>query len=176
MKDQVKIVLIGMPGSGKSTLGKDIAKKLGFKIYDLDDLIVKREGTSIPKIFMEKGEGYFRRLETNVLSDLLDKEEAFVLSTGGGAPCYNENMDLINQKGVSVFLDVSLEQILERLTKGEVAKRPLFQGLETGEITLKLQDMLSERISYYEKAKIKLSGDDISTELLISELLIFFKS
>ncbi|MBD8490363.1 shikimate kinase [Echinicola sp. CAU 1574] len=171
-----KIVLIGMPGCGKSTLGKQVAKQLNFDFYDLDEEIVKTEGLEIPKIFLNKGEGYFRNLETKVLQDLLSIDRSFVLSTGGGAPCFNDNMDLINDSGISVFLDVNLDQILQRLTKNEVEKRPMFQGLDTGEIILKLQNLLAERGVFYDKAKIKLSGDDISTEHLISELMSYFKS
>lgn len=171
-----KIVLVGMPGCGKTTLGKAVARQLNFKFYDLDDLIVKNKGMSIPDIFIKHGEGYFRKLESRILAEMLEQEESFVLSTGGGAPCFNDNMDVINEKGISVFLDVSLEHILERLTNYEVEKRPMFQGLDTGEITLKLQDLMAGRITYYDRAKIKLSGEDISTELLISELLSYFRS
>ncbi|GAB3646696.1 shikimate kinase [Echinicola sediminis] len=171
-----KIVLVGMPGSGKSTLGKMSAKQLKFDFYDLDEEIVKEEGMEIPQIFMKKGEGYFRKLETKVLNQLLDRDSSFLLSTGGGAPCFNENMELINEKGISVFLEVSLSQILDRLTKAEAEKRPMFQGLDAGEIMLKLQNLMADRVGYYEKAKIKLSGDDISTEHLISELMSFFRN
>ncbi|AGA76437.1 shikimate kinase [Echinicola vietnamensis] len=176
MNNSAKIVLVGMPGSGKSTLGKTLAGQLGFDFYDLDEEIVKEEGRSIPAIFMENGEGYFRRTETRVIEKLLQIDSAFVLSTGGGAPCFNDNMTLINRHGISVFLNVSIEQLLLRLTKNEADKRPMFQGLDTGEIRLKLQDLLADREVYYEQSKIMLSGDDISTEHLISELMSFFRN
>lgn len=171
-----KIILVGLPGSGKSTLGKALAVQLGFSFYDLDELIEQQEGMSVADIFFEKGEGYFRQAETRALEKNLNTKEASILATGGGAPCFNNNMDRINQYGISVFLDVPFGQILSRLTSGEVELRPLFHGLDTGEITAKLKDLYALRVHYYDQAKIKLSGEDISTELLISELMSFFRN
>lgn len=175
MIDPRKIVLVGMPGSGKSTLGKELATSLHVPFYDLDDLIEEKEGKKIAALFPEKGEGYFRKLETVVLSEMLGRDEAFVLATGGGAPCYNDNMELINSLGVSVFLDVPLNHILERLTQTQVELRPLFSGMDTSEIVLKLKNMYVERCAFYEKAKIKLRGEDISPELLISSWMPLLK-
>ncbi len=171
-----KIILVGLPGSGKSTLGKELAGQLRFSFYDLDDLIEEKERMSIADIFNVKGEGYFRDLESLVLEENLRGEEAFILATGGGAPCFNDNMDKINQFGISIFLDVPMDQIMTRLTTGEIELRPLFQGLDTGEIIVKLKSLYASRIQYYDQAKIKLSGEDISTELLMSELMTFFRN
>ena len=174
--NNVKIVLVGLPGSGKSTLGEELADQLGFPFYDLDDLIVQQERKSIPEIFYERGEGYFRQAETRALERQLEMDEGMILATGGGAPCFNDNMDRINQKAVSVFLDVPMHEIIQRMTANEVALRPLFQGLDAGEISAKLTDLYTARVSYYDQAKIKLSGEDISTELLISELMALFRN
>lgn len=164
-----------MPGSGKSTLGLELADQLGFSFYDLDTLIEQRENAEIAEIFSNRGEGYFRKLESNVLKDTLFRNESFVLATGGGAPCFNDNMNLINEHGLSVYLDVPLNHILNRLTSSKIEVRPLFAGLDTGEIILKLKNMYFERQKYYEKATLKLSGEDISTELLISEWMRILK-
>ncbi|SEJ37021.1 shikimate kinase [Cyclobacterium xiamenense] len=176
MIDPKKIVLVGMPGSGKSTLGRVLAGKLNFPFYDLDDLIEEKEGKKIARIFAEKGEGYFRKLESSVLSERLAGGEAFVLATGGGAPCYNENMQRINSKGVSVFLDVPLNHILQRLTQTALDIRPLFSGMDTSEIILKLKNMYVERSPFYEQAKIKLRGEDISPELVIASWMPLLKA
>lgn len=165
-----------MPGSGKSTLGKALAEQLNFPFYDLDDLIEHQEGISVADIFHQKGEGYFRSLESNILEKKIWAEESFILATGGGTPCYNDNMEKINQQAISVFLDIPLTQIISRFTSSEIKMRPLFHGLDTGEITVKLKNLYVDRIHFYDQAKIKLSGEDVSTELLMSELMSFFRN
>ncbi|MFD2037691.1 shikimate kinase [Belliella marina] len=176
MRNPLKIVLVGMPGSGKSTFGRKLAKELNFAFIDLDHLIENEEGREIKDIFTNEGEGVFRQLETKYLNIALDNVEGFVLSTGGGTPCFNDNMDLINQKGVSVYLDVPINEIFRRFSMDMAGDRPMFAGLSSGEITLKLKDLLASREQYYDQAKIKLSGEDIPTELLVSELLTFFRN
>jgi shikimate kinase len=175
MNPKSKIVLVGMPGSGKSTLGKAAASQFNLDFFDLDDCIEKEAGTKITTIFEQRGEGYFRRLEAQVLEQMLKLDQGFVLATGGGAPCYHQNMKLINRHAVSVYLEVPLNVILDRLTGAQVEKRPLFYGLDTSEIILKLKSMYEDRSPFYEKAKIKLSGEDISTELLVSEWMAHLK-
>lgn len=176
MKTPLKIVLVGLPGSGKSTFGEILAWQLNFTFIDLDQLIEKSTGKKISEIFQEEGEGKFRKLETEYLNQVLEGIEGFVLSTGGGTPCFNDNMELINQKAVSVYLDVSLNELFKRLYKDRLHNRPLFAGLDEGELILKLKNLLADRGFFYDQAKIKLSGEDISTEHLISELMTIFKS
>jgi len=174
MRTPLKIILVGMPGSGKSTFGKKLAKDLNFVFIDLDMLIEKEMDKKISEIFQEQGEGAFRELETKYLEKVLAGMEGFVLSTGGGTPCFNDNMDLINKQGISVFLDVPLEEINIRLQRDQAGKRPLFAGLDEGEIILKLKNLMAIRAPYYEQAKIKLRGEDFSTELLMSKLIGIF--
>ncbi len=176
MSIPVKIVLVGLPGSGKSTFGRTLANQLNLEYVDLDFYIEKQSGKKIRDIFQEEGEGVFRELETARLHEILENTEGFVLSTGGGTPCYNDNMDYINQYSISVYLEVSLSEILNRLHNDELTKRPLFSGLDEGEVILKLKNLLAERGPHYNQAKIKLSGEDISTEHLTSELMNFFKN
>lgn len=176
MKDQLKVVLIGLPGSGKSTFGKTLAQSLKFPYYDLDQLIEERFEMKIPDIFARFGEGKFRVWETETLDWILAKKEAYVLSSGGGCPCFHDNMELINKHGISVYLDVPLEEIASRLGSGKIQNRPMFQGLDQGEMTLKLKSLLVQRFYFYDQAKIKLSGEDFSAELLVSELISLLKS
>lgn len=176
MRAPLKIVLVGLPGAGKSTFGRQLARQLNFTFIDLDHLIEQETGKKISEIFEEEGEGRFRELESQYLSEVLEGIEGFVLSTGGGTPCFNDNMELINEKSVSVYLEVSLEELLRRLSKDQLGKRPMFAGLGQGEVILKLKNLLAAREGYYLQSKIKLSGDDLSTEHLMSELMAYFRS
>ena len=176
MNKQLKVVLVGLPGSGKSTFGKQLAKEMDFPFLDLDQLIEERYQLKIAEIFSLHGEGKFREWETLVLEDTLKQDLAFVLASGGGTPCFNDNMDLINSQGVSVYLDVPLASISHRLQSSTVEQRPLFQGLDQGEITLKLKSLVVTREYFYSQAKIKLSGEDFSAELLLAELILNLKN
>jgi shikimate kinase len=173
---QLKVVLVGLPGSGKSTFGKQLAKELSFPFLDLDKLIEERYQLKIAEIFSLHGEGKFREWETLVLEETLNQDRAFVLASGGGTPCFNDNMELINSQGVSVYLDVPLAAITRRLQSSTAEQRPLFHSLEQGEITLKLKSLVVTREYFYNQAKIKLSGEDFSAELLLVELISRLKS
>lgn len=176
MSKSLKVVLIGLPGCGKSTFGRQLAQQLRFPYLDLDQQIEEKNQIKIPEIFSIHGEGKFREMETEALIELLGRDASFVLAAGGGAPCFNDNMDLINEKSVSVYLDVPLDTISERLRASKVQNRPMFFNLDQGEITLKLKSLLAQREYFYDQAKIKLTGDDFSTELLMYELINQLKS
>lgn len=176
MSKNLKVVLVGLPGSGKSTFGRQLAQELGFPYLDLDQVIEEKYQNKIPEIFSIYGEGKFREWESKTLEELLDRDQPFVLASGGGAPCFNDNMELINSKAISVYLDVPLKSISRRLQSSKVQNRPMFQGLDQGEITLKLKSLLVSRESFYNQAKIKLSGEDFSAELLMYELINLLKS
>lgn len=176
MGKDLKIVLVGLPGSGKSTFGKQLASVLQVPYYDLDSLIEARFQMKISDIFSQYGEGKFRTWETEVLRDLLSRDDSYVLASGGGCPCFNDNMKSINEKAVSVYLDVPLEEISIRLGLAKAQNRPMFSGLDQGEITLKLKSLLVERDYFYRQAKLKLSGEDFSAELLVSEFIHLLKN
>ncbi|GAA0879057.1 shikimate kinase [Algoriphagus jejuensis] len=171
MSKNLKVVLVGLPGSGKSTFGRQLALELNFPFLDLDQQLEEKFQMKIPEIFSRHGEGKFREWETETLTELLQRDSSFVLATGGGAPCFNDNMDLINESSISVYLDVPLESISNRLRVSKVQNRPMFHGLDQGEITLKLKSLWAERNYYYSQAKIKLNGEDFSAELLMYELI-----
>lgn len=146
------IYLVGMPGSGKTTLGKKLSNTLEYDFVDLDSLIQQNEGMSIEQIFEEKGEEFFREIERLYLQST-NKLSKTIISTGGGTPYYFDNMDWINQHGLSIFLDISIEQLTQRILQNPT-KRPLFKGLSDSEIHEKLLNLMEIRNPYYLKSRL----------------------
>lgn len=157
----MKIFLIGMPGSGKSTIGRKVADSLSLPFIDLDQLIEQREGKSIPEIFSNQGEDYFRERESAILRELSSNDENYVMATGGGAPCFHSNIDVLNQSGLTVFLDVDVEILLDRVS--HALNRPLL-GDKSNQHA-RLQQLYESRREYYLKAKISLRNPDAGSVL-----------
>ena len=145
-----RIYLIGLPGSGKTSLGRELAKALSYSFVDLDDLIIKEHG-SIKEIFRAKGEIYFRKIEREALMLTLLKEKV-VVACGGGTPCYFNNMDWMKWNGKTVYLKRSIEAII-RVNGLNLGLRPMFLGLEEGEIRCKIEDLLDERGNFYHNSE-----------------------
>jgi len=147
-----RVFLWGMPGSGKSTLGRKLASKLNWEFVDLDELIVEHAGKSIPEIFEESGESGFREMESEVLATVLGNVFA-VISTGGGAPCFLNNAEKMNASGLSVLLDVPMGMLAHRLSHAKEV-RPLVSGTDKEELLQKLETMYADRASAYNKAHL----------------------
>ncbi|MTI31865.1 shikimate kinase [Xanthovirga aplysinae] len=162
--------LTGMPGSGKSTLGRRLAKHLSLDFIDLDVEIVKREGQSINQIFAEEGEAYFREQEKEALFKVCRNPNEFVLSTGGGAPCFFENMDFIKGQGLTLFLNVSPEELCRRMWSKGQSNRPLLKGLTKEKLTSNLREKLEDRLPFYTKAHLEIKGDSISLEEILERI------
>ncbi|MCL4137402.1 UNVERIFIED_CONTAM: hypothetical protein GTU68_026081 [Idotea baltica] len=114
----MKIVLLGYMASGKSSIGKKLSKRLAMNFIDLDDYIIEKEKLSISEIFETKGEIYFRLIENRYLKEILQNNHNFILSLGGGTPCYANNMELINKENVtSIYLQGSVSTMVKRLIK-----------------------------------------------------------
>jgi len=116
-----------MPGCGKTTIGEKLAEKLQFTFIDMDKWIEEETGKSITQIFEEEGEEKFREMETNILRNLVKDDRLLVISTGGGAPCFSGNMELINSIGKSFYLKTPIYKLLENL-KTTSDSRPLLRG------------------------------------------------
>ncbi|UXP33651.1 shikimate kinase [Reichenbachiella agarivorans] len=146
-----KIFLVGMPGSGKSTFGKLLADQLGRQFFDLDEQIEKMSGMSIPDIFEDAGEDQFRMFETYALSMITQLNEPALIATGGGAPCFNGNMDFMNQSGCTIFLDTPLKTIIERVTKDRET-RPLVKKMAKSDVTADMTSLYERRLKFYQQA------------------------
>ena len=163
-----KIFLIGMMGSGKTFWTKKIAKWIKSAGYDLDDLIEMTEEKTIAEIFDEDGEEYFRKSEAKILRWFKEKKK-FVLATGGGTPCFMENMAWMKKEGIVIWLDESVEILVQRLL-AEKAHRPLIANLSDEAITNFIQQKLVERHAFYQQANYRLSSDQI-TEAGLKKLI-----
>ncbi len=120
-----RIFLVGLPASGKSSFAKKLAEEIGLPFLDLDNEIVASSGCSIPEIFKSQGEDHFRVLERDQLRKVIAENDQFVLATGGGTPCFFDNMDNMNANGTTIYLNASLEKIKGRLKDDET--RPLMK-------------------------------------------------
>lgn len=148
----MKYFLVGYMACGKTRRGKVMAEELGIRFIDLDDYIVAREHRTIAQIFAEDGEVRFRQLETRYLQEICELYEDFVLSTGGGAPCFNDNMAYMNEQGQTIFLNTDIDTIVERLIRGK-HKRPMVSQLENGEIREFVNRHIQERLPFYHQAR-----------------------
>lgn len=152
----MKLYLIGMPGSGKTTLGRQLAEELMLSFVDLDKEIEKREGKSVPQIFSEDGEDHFRQVESALLHEWAASTRGFVMATGGGAPCFYNGMDTILKSGFSIFLDVPVSELLARLDRK--SDRPLLQSTDAKEKEEKITTLSSIRRPIYTRANVTLQN------------------
>lgn len=158
------IFFIGMPSSGKSTLGKRIADALHYRFVDTDKIIVREEGRSVAEIFAQSGEAYFRETERRVLRTIRPGG-SLVVSTGGGMPCFHENMEYINATGISVFLDVPVEVLVRRMLAHAHEDRPL-NSPKDPELFANLTQRYQTRLPIYSQANITISGETTEDEVL----------
>lgn len=171
MKNQnSKVVLLGYMTSGKSTIGKALANRFGMEFFDLDEEISNQVGMEIPSIFSEKGELFFRKKESEVLSNLLQSENQFVLSLGGGTPCYGNNITLVNQSTPnSFYLKLSIPNLVKRISK-EKHLRPLVAAIPDHELPEFIGKHLFERTPFYTKANNTIFCDGKTIDEIILEI------
>lgn len=155
----IRIFLTGYMGAGKTTLGKAFARKLNIPFVDLDWYMEERFHKTVSELFAERGEAGFRELERAMLHEVGAFEDV-VISTGGGAPCFFDNMDFMNRNGITVFLDVHPNVLFRRL---RVAKhqRPILQGKQDDELKAFIVQALEKRIPFYSQAKYVFSADEL---------------
>ncbi|MDR2286287.1 MAG: AAA family ATPase [Prevotellaceae bacterium] len=161
------VILVGMPGSGKSSLGFILAKLMKRPFVDTDYYIIKREKKSIAEIFDEQGEDNFRKLERQTLLKII-RHNPSVISTGGGMPCFYDNMDVMNEFAVTVYLEVTPEILFEHLKNNK--KRPLVRDKTPEDLMDYINTSLEQRKQYYEKACISVQAYDITPTQLAMNL------
>ena len=166
------IFLIGMPSSGKSTLGRQLAKRLDYQFVDTDDLIENQEISTVSDIFKYKGEDYFRLIENTILKKIQPNQK-LIVATGGGMPCFHGGMDFIKANGTSIFLNVPPEDLLKRIQKSDANNRPLINKMTSQEELLaSIKKRYEDRMQFYEKADIQIDGSiDVDQILWLLEEL-----
>ncbi|SKB70858.1 shikimate kinase [Soonwooa buanensis] len=164
------ISLIGYMGSGKSHISKLLSQKINFKLIDLDQQIILKHQKKISEIFAERGEIFFRKEEKSILEEILKLDDNIVLSLGGGTPVYYNNMELINQKSKSVFLQASVGTLAERLLR-QKAKRPLIARLSDEELPEFIAKHLFERNTFYSQANFTINTNNKSPEEIVDEII-----
>ena len=166
----MQIVLLGYMASGKSSIGKRLAKSLNISFIDLDDYIIDKENQSIANIFSSKGEIYFRQIEHLYLKEILEKKKNVILSLGGGTPCYANNMELIkNSEAISIYLQGNVTTLAARLIKKK-ANRPLVSSLSDDQIPEFVAKHLFERRAFYELAEITFKIDQKKKKEVAKEI------
>lgn len=157
-----RIFLIGYMGAGKTTVGKILAERLALSFIDLDHYIESRYHQTIGQIFTEKGEDGFRQIERKMLREVADFENVLI-STGGGIPCFYDNIEFMNKTGITVYLKVSVEELAARL-EGCKGTRPVLQGRSGEELKTFIAQNLEKRTPFYSQATIVYDAELMDTE------------
>lgn len=165
----MRIYLVGYMGCGKSTIGRKVADLLGISFADLDKYIEERYFKSVPAIFLEEGEKGFREKEHNSLLEVSQFED-IVISTGGGTPCFFNNMEVMNSNGVTVYIAPDTDILATRLIKSKT-ERPLIVGKSREELIMFINDALEKRTPFYERSKIIIRGENnLDPQLVIDKI------
>ncbi|HET9429659.1 MAG TPA: shikimate kinase [Chitinophagaceae bacterium] len=165
----MKIFLIGFMGSGKTHWGRALSLKLSIPFFDLDEQVVEQERKPISEIFAEKGEEYFRLLEKDTMHIITESHDSFVMATGGGTPCYFNNIEYMNRAGTTVWINTPLDSLFQRLI-GEKEKRPLIKGLTDDQLRGFIIKKFGDRKIYYEQADVMIDEEPLLLDKLIEKI------
>ena len=160
-----KIYLVGYMGAGKTTAARRLAHRLGWEVADTDALFEEKYRISVDDFFHKYDEALYRKLESQVLKETENLENT-VISTGGGTACYFDNMEWMNQHGMTIFLRISEKAVIDRLLHAK-RKRPLSSGKTEAELTEFVQQHYTSRLPFYEQAKITVKSENLDLENLI---------
>lgn len=159
--------LIGYMGSGKTTLGRAVSARTGVRFIDLDDYIEQREGCTIREIFATRGEAAFRDIERQALAEVCAMTDTLV-ACGGGTPCFGDNMEVMNSRGLTVYLDAPHSSLLSRLKEGRAA-RPLIASLSDDELGEFITTQLERRLPYYTRATLSFDSSRLEDPDQVNE-------
>lgn len=160
----MRIYLIGYMGCGKSTLGRRLSEYLGLQFVDMDHYIEMRNHKTIPKIFAEEGEQEFRKKERKALDELSEFTDT-VIATGGGAPCFFDNIDVMNKTGKTIYINIDPTILADRLLKSKT-ERPLIKGKSKEELIAFIDENLQKRNRFYKQATYEITQPDINLDLV----------
>lgn len=170
----MRIYLVGYMSAGKSTTAKRLANRLGLEAFDTDRLFEARYRISVNDFFQKYDEPLYRKLETQILHDTLQYDNA-VIATGGGTACFNDNMAWMNQNGFTVFLRISPQSAVVRLSQSKV-RRPKVYGKSTEELEAFIQKNYTERLPFYEQAQLTVKAEDLDIDALAEKINSAFSS
>lgn len=162
------LFLVGFMGSGKSTLGRALGARPGWRYVDLDDLMEERQGMTVSGIFASRGEEWFRREESRLLREAASSAQpesgvVTVIGCGGGTPCHSGNMEWMNARGVTVLLEASEDVLLRRLLEAR-DQRPLLRGMDAARLREFIRSRQAARAPHYGKASLRLCSDLLESE------------
>ena len=156
-------------GSGKTHWGKILSQQTSLPYFDLDEVIVASEKMSVQQIFHDKGEEYFRIKEQEVLEALAEDHDDVIISTGGGTPCFFNNIDFMKQQGKVIWLNTSVNVLLERLLK-QKHSRPLIKNISDSDLKSFIVKKLQDRKIYYGQADVMLHEENITLDSLLKSI------
>jgi shikimate kinase len=156
-------------GCGKTYWGRALSKKLGLPFFDLDEQIEEKEEKKINAIFKEEGEEYFRLLEKEVLYLITESHESFVMATGGGTPCFYNNIGYMKQAGTVVWINCSIDCLFTRLVH-QKGNRPLIKDLSDEQLRSYIREKYAHRRIYYEQATTSISDDNLKLDHIVSKI------
>ena len=164
-----RVFLIGFMGAGKTSIGKELSVRMNCSFVDLDLFIERRYHKTIRRIFEEKGEEAFREIECRALREVAEFEDV-VISTGGGTPCFHQNMMFMNEQGTTVYLKASNDELVRRI-KLNISSRPLLKDFTDDRLSRFVEETITKRRSFYEQAKIVFSSENQNIALDASTLM-----